>query len=496
MSTTPQPESVTLYFTQGSSDKVYFAEIVAQGGGFAVNFAYGRRGTTLQTGTKTPGGPPPYDAAKKIYDKLVAEKTAKGYSPGATGTPYQNTNRESRATGIFPQLLNVIDEREAFSLLADPDWAMQEKYDGKRILVRKTADGAVEGINRKGLIVALPETVAKCVAGLPGGSLILDGESIGDAYHAFDLLEQEGTDLRPSPLRLRLAALGALLAELGKDAPVQRVETVVSEAGKQAFLSMLRKRKAEGAVYKRLDAPYSAGRPSGGGGPALKLKFTATASCLVSRVNAGKRSVALELLDGQKRVAIGNVTIPANQPIPAKGDTVEVKYLYAYAGGSLYQPVFLGKRDDIVAASCTVSQLKFKAGDSDAENGENRFLRRRKPGGADESQGEYAMDYEAVLIDPLRGHHRRGIGPSPARAATEAFRRVLRFELPDCRQGEADTITEACTLKTFAAVAVEDEFYQHPRPFTEGFDEMRILVKVDKDKANLYTPCGWIRPLL
>ncbi|MEA3188176.1 MAG: bifunctional non-ous end joining protein LigD [Chthoniobacter sp.] len=46
-------ESTTLYYRQGSSDKVYQASIEQDHGGYVVNFAYGRRGTTLQTGTKT-----------------------------------------------------------------------------------------------------------------------------------------------------------------------------------------------------------------------------------------------------------------------------------------------------------------------------------------------------------------------------------------------------------------------------------------------------------
>jgi bifunctional non-homologous end joining protein LigD len=60
---------------------------------------------------------------------------------------------------------------------------------------------------------------------------------------------------------------------------------------------------------------------------------------------------------------VGNVTIPANHSIPAKGAIVEVRYLYAYPGGSLFQPVYLGKRDDVDMRACTVSQLKFKAGE-------------------------------------------------------------------------------------------------------------------------------------
>lgn len=79
-------ETITLYFRQGSSDKVYQASLLPKDGGFVVNFAYGRRGATLATGTKTQA-PVNHDEAKRIYDKLIAEKTAKGYTPGADGTP-------------------------------------------------------------------------------------------------------------------------------------------------------------------------------------------------------------------------------------------------------------------------------------------------------------------------------------------------------------------------------------------------------------------------
>jgi len=44
------------------------------------------------------------------------------------------------------------------------------------------------------------------------------------------------------------------------------------------------------------------------------------------------------------------------------GTLVEVRYLYAFReSGSIYQPFYLGERDDIPAEECTVDQLKYKA---------------------------------------------------------------------------------------------------------------------------------------
>lgn len=49
-----EPQNITLYFRNDTSDKVYQASLQAQGQGYVVDFAFGRRGSTLQTGSKTP----------------------------------------------------------------------------------------------------------------------------------------------------------------------------------------------------------------------------------------------------------------------------------------------------------------------------------------------------------------------------------------------------------------------------------------------------------
>ena len=116
--------NITLYYREGPSDKIYQVSLEPKGEGFVVNFAFGRRGSTLTCGTKT-SSPVDYETAKKFYDKLVREKTAKGYTPGEDGTPYQHTDKEQRNTGILPQLLNPIEEQDLQLLLEDTDHCMQ-----------------------------------------------------------------------------------------------------------------------------------------------------------------------------------------------------------------------------------------------------------------------------------------------------------------------------------------------------------------------------------
>ena len=76
-------KSVSLFYQEGSSDKVYHIQLEETKGGHVVMFQYGRRNSTLKPGTKT-DTPISLAEADKIYEKLLHEKTAKGYQIGET----------------------------------------------------------------------------------------------------------------------------------------------------------------------------------------------------------------------------------------------------------------------------------------------------------------------------------------------------------------------------------------------------------------------------
>ena len=65
---------ISLEFCEGSSDKFYKAQLVESDTG---NFQFGRNGTAGQSGVKYTGDSE--SDARKTYDKVVAEKVAKGY---------------------------------------------------------------------------------------------------------------------------------------------------------------------------------------------------------------------------------------------------------------------------------------------------------------------------------------------------------------------------------------------------------------------------------
>ncbi len=357
--TTNPTKQTTLYYREGSSDKVYHVSLEPNGSPehFLVRFAFGRRGSTLQTGTKT-HAPVDYDTALRTFNQLVAAKLAKGYTPGESGTPYQHTGHEGRSTGIYPQLLEAVADTHALGhLLIDPLYCAQEKHDGKRLLLRKR-DNIVEGINRKGLVVAVPGNIASEAMRLPG-DFLLDGEALGDTLHVFDVLESRGGDHRAQPYIDRLAVLQELVLMHGSPSIVP-VYTACQAREKTGLYARLRGQFKEGIVLKLLTAPYAPGKTCGSV-VALKYKFIESASFVVTLVHPTRRSVSLGLYAGSEIVEAGNVTIPPNHDIPTPGTVVEARYLYAFRqSGAVYQPCYLGEREDIEPSECTVSQLKYR----------------------------------------------------------------------------------------------------------------------------------------
>ncbi|MGC4042266.1 MAG: RNA ligase family protein [Armatimonas sp.] len=338
-----------LFYREGSSDKVYQAGIEARSDGYVVNFAYGRRGSALSTGTKT-SAPVDFAAATKIYDKIVAEKKGKGYTPDASGQAFAMSEKAGLVSGRLPQLLNPIEEDAVELYLTSSEWFLEEKHDGRRLMV-EVKGGTVEGSNRKGLIVSLPREVETALQGLP--DCVLDGELVGTKFWVFDILSWQGEAITHLSLSERVTIRQGIVSDNSAHAEV--VSACATTEEKRAMHDSLKAAGREGVVFKRASAPYKVGRPSAGGDQ-VKFKFYATCSAVVAKVNA-QRSVAVSL----EGTLMGNVTIPINFDLPQAGDVVEVRYLYCLKGGSLYQPTYLGVRDDIASDECLLAQIKYKA---------------------------------------------------------------------------------------------------------------------------------------
>jgi bifunctional non-homologous end joining protein LigD len=157
-----------------------------------------------------------------------------------------------------------------------PGWAHEIKHDGYRLIVRH--DGAKARLfTRRGYDWTARYPVIAAAAGrLRARSFTIDGEAvvcgadgiaIFDALHSerrlseaflygFDLMELNGTDLRPWPYGKRKAKLARLLAS-------NRGGIVINEhveADGTAVFAAACRMGLEGIVSKRIDAPYRSGR--------------------------------------------------------------------------------------------------------------------------------------------------------------------------------------------------------------------------------------------
>ncbi len=385
-------EKISLFFTQGSSDKYYNIAIMEdEAGNCTVPFTYGRRGTSGQSGDKV-NGPVSYDVAKKAYDKVVKQKKAKGYQAGtggggmSTAKPTLSTlgeksdiilvhsgiTTEKVDSGILPQLLCPIEDDEVEMFLKDARYGAQEKKDGRRKFMQRNADGTNASINRKGQIVGYPAIFdSACEALIKNGfhhfakkAFLIDGEEVGETLHVFDILQFGSNNLRSISYQRRYDTLYNIMEESDFTGAFKLVPLAETEAEKRALYEKLKKEGKEGIIFKLRDAPYTEGRPSeehvtyAQMCPQVKNKFYATASCIVIKKNV-KRSIRLGLYEDGELIDIGNCTIQPNKEIPS--GIVEIRYLYANKGGSLYQPTYLMPRDDIEKEACTMNQLKYKA---------------------------------------------------------------------------------------------------------------------------------------
>ena len=260
---------------------------------------------------------------------------------------------------LKPQLACEVESGQVKRLLNDPEWVMQEKMDGKRIILHRRqytiGGGEIIAENRAGKNItnSLPEDLIYFLVYDCTGTWSADGELVGDVFWCFDFLGESGS-LCEEPLWFRHAAIHDDFRRI--DSPLQIVPILEDEEKRVAFPRIL-KSGGEGVVFKRKDSSYRGGRSKDW----LKCKFITSASVVVTDGTAGRRSVAVAVWDAGRSIPAGRVTIPGTTRVPHVGEIIEVQYQYAMASGKLFQPVYLMQREDLSLADCGAGQLKFKS---------------------------------------------------------------------------------------------------------------------------------------
>lgn len=365
-------KSIELFFQEGSSDKVYNAQIVeSYASSYTVKVQWGRRGSTLQQGTKAVNVS--LVAAERKFESCVREKRSKGYEektaavkpasvspPVGQGSASKSGGAQRAIVGHKAQLLNAIDDAELDAYLLSDQVVAQQKIDGMRILAHVNQSGIL-ATNREGQVSKMDTAPLAGLEYLPAGTVV-DGELLDDGYWLFDVLFFAGVDLRKYGYLDRWLRLDEEL-EPALAGGVRIVPIAQGHKAKSALYNRLRAAGAEGIVFKDRDAPYTAGRPSSGG-TQRKHKFIKSADVVITE-NAGN-AYRMAVYNGKKLVECGKVFAGTTNFSRAELDAelargkrpiCEVRYLYATDDHVLFQPVFVRIRDDKSAAQCVRSQL-------------------------------------------------------------------------------------------------------------------------------------------
>lgn len=294
--------------------------------------------------------------------------------------------------------LTEVDSTDAEKYITDPDWVIEQKFDGARaILVLQ--DGRIEWLSGSGKPLKFAAARQHCEAieqevlarfgklsqRNPQARLALDGELMIDSglFRVFDLpvLEDEPYEFRRKHLRRYFEDFPAE----GEShlVPVRQEST---ESGKRALWQSICEQGVEGAVAKRQDGLYEQGKRVK---HQVKLKLVKTADVIVTGITnwtkttgSAELSVTIDPADDPepwvdangKRTAkepngrkfwineprsiipIANASLIGKDKTIEYGCVVEVRYLY-WTGSSIVQPRIVGRRTDKTPDECRLDQF-------------------------------------------------------------------------------------------------------------------------------------------
>jgi len=247
-----------------------------------------------------------------------------------------------------PELLTEATPEQAARFTLDDRFGLQQKRDGVRLLVQRQ-NHKFEAWNKQGDPTAVPPALISALRLFNIDEFSLDGEFERQHFYCWDLLSAQGTDLRLYAYGERYKIL-----QVFRGCPsVTILPCWTDESDKERMVHEFRSQRAEGVVFKNLDAPHRPGRAN----QHYKLKFYETVTARVHAVDPVRDRVSLEMLDGKIWRTVCGLKVPNGSL--RRGEFVEVRYLTGTPKKRLVQPVFIRVRDDVSKTDCGFGQVKI-----------------------------------------------------------------------------------------------------------------------------------------
>jgi bifunctional non-homologous end joining protein LigD len=237
----------------------------------------GKRPTPFMTTTKRPANAVwnsnRGDSPEESAEEAAVENDAPRADPAEKPRQLKHGRRAKMPPFVPPQLAKLVDRPPVGA-----QWAHEIKFDGYRLQLR-VEGGKAALLTRKGLVWSAKfKEICQEGSSLPDG--VYDGEAValddhgrpdfaalqaalssgrtsGLVFYIFDLLFNDGEDLRGLKLEERKARLQAVMAET-PSARLRYVDHFTTSGA--AVLNSACHMHLEGIISKRLDAPYQSGR--------------------------------------------------------------------------------------------------------------------------------------------------------------------------------------------------------------------------------------------
>lgn len=282
----------------------------------------------------------------------------------------------------MPKIMKLSDvgssDAEVEPYLSNPNWVLQQKFDGTRIQAQWNpamgtihfSNNGIDGVTHAAAKLKLPALMDELLpefnnwivpVTLEGELLIRTGEFVVWDLLVGDDPEKWGTTAE------RLVQLEEMLTHTNGPGHewclVKLSPTARTEEEKRRLWAEINLANVEGAVSKHLDSQYVPGVRST---QWVKHKLVKTADLVVTSTTRDfkpdsqvvhKGSAGLAFVRDDELVPIASASLIGKDLTITAGDVVEVAFLYREPGGGLVQPRILRKRWDKPADECTEDQF-------------------------------------------------------------------------------------------------------------------------------------------